>query len=95
MKPASDRFAFGIPTPTYLRSDRQLPGSETQLGPDRFRDSLPDMTGLGAHDELPGRRKGYDPTRSPEAAFLPPVDFDTGCQSLRRHGLDLAIKHHT
>ena len=70
VKPASDRFAFGIATPTYLRSDRQLPGSETQPGLDRFRDSLPDMTGSGAHDDLPDRKKGYDPTRSPEVVLM-------------------------
>ena len=61
VKPASDRFAFGMPTLTYPRSDGQLPGTGTQPGLDWFRDGLPDMTDSGSHDELPGRAKGYDP----------------------------------
>ena len=73
MKPASDRFAFGMLTPTYPRSDRQLPGTGTQPGLDRFRDGLHDMTELGPLDELPGRPMGYDPIQSSEAELMDTV----------------------
>ena len=73
VKLAPDRFAFEIPTPACLNSDKQLPGLGAQSGFDRFKDSLPNMTGSGLRNELPGRSKGYDPTRPPEAKLMDTV----------------------
>ena len=51
-RPNADRFAFGLPTPAHLSSDKQLlgvgaqlPGVGAQSGFDRFKDGLPNMTG--------------------------------------------------
>ena len=33
-----DQFAFGLPTPAHLGSDKQLPGFEIQSGFDRVKD---------------------------------------------------------
>ena len=73
MRPASDRFPFWMPTPTYPRSERQLPGTGTPPRLGRFGDSLADMTDSGLRGGLPSRVKGYDPVRSPAAILMDTV----------------------
>ena len=89
VKLVTDRFAFEMPTVTYLGLGRQLQGAGTQPVADRFTYELPprirtplvldrlgdDLSDMpnSMHDKLLPRVEVYDSIRSPEAGLMDTV----------------------